>query len=537
VNTGRSGIPGGDRSQAIEKELVSPETLGVMQIDTDLKIVGINRWAARLFGVEPEDWVGRQATDIGGDLLEAGPLVDLAEFLATPLGFAEWERDTASNAEQARSLHFRALAQANGHTILVEDVTERRSLESRSKAIVASSKDGMVVVDEQGIIQWPNGRFGQLFGLHWRQFKGMKFQMAMDLISECFENRSELTRFIRQVERAPEAHAEEVLAVAWPQRLVLMVSTRSISSEKGRNVGRVWTFSDITKFKDMEQELRGYASQLESRVRERTQELEKRNAELETARQSLEKAQRAFEEELDMAKQVQDGLLPEVLPDLPGWKIHAEYMPTGKVGGDFFDVVPLDDDKIFVVMADVAGHGVPAALVTAMAKMAFLRFVRNGADVSVAEILRQVNAELYRAVRTDHYMTAFAGMLDLKTGKLRYCRACHPYPFLFRSGTDLVERLVQRGGFFVGMFENATYAEEEIQLMHGDLLFLYTDGLHESMDAAGRQFGLQRLEASIQSSWMDGPAAAVHNALAQREGHAMGRAPNDDITVLALQRL
>lgn len=529
MNTGRLIPPVG--------EFVSPEGLGVIQIDADLKIVDINRWAARLFGVESEAWLGRQATDLGGDLLESGPLVDLAEYLANPLGFAEWERDTSSNADHARSLHFRAMAQTYGHTLLVEDVTERRALESRSKAIVASAKDGMVVVDEQGIIQWPNGRFGQLFGLHWRQFKGMKFQMAMDLVSECFENRTELIGFVRQVERAPETNAEEVLVVAWPERLVLLVSSRAITSDKGRNIGRVWTFSDITKFKDMEAELRGYASQLESRVKERTQELEKRNQELETARQSLEKAQRAFEEELDMAKQVQDGLLPEVLPDLPGWKIHAEYMPTGKVGGDFFDVVPLDDDKIFVVMADVAGHGVPAALVTAMAKMAFLRFVRTGIELSVAEILRQVNAELYRAVRTDHYMTAFAGLLDLKTGLLKFCRACHPYPFLFRSGTEIVERLTQRGGFFVGMFENATYAEEEIRLMPGDLLFLYTDGLHESMDAAGRQFGLQRLEASIHSSWMDGPAAAVHNALAQREGHAMGRAPNDDITVLALQRV
>lgn len=519
-------------------DFVSPETLGVMQIDAELKIVAINRWAARLFGVEPEDWIGRQAMDLGGDLLEAGPLVDLAGYLANTIGFAEWERDTASNAEYPRSLHFRALTQAEGHTILVEDVTERRALESRSKAIVASSKDGMVVVDESGIIQWPNGRFGQLFGLHWRQFKGMRFQMAMDLVSECFEDRAELVRFIRQVERNPETHAEEILSVAWPQRLVLQLTTRAISSEKGKIIGRVWTFSDVTKFKDMEQELRGYASQLESRVKERTQELEKRNVELETARQSLEKAHRAFEEELDMAKAVQDGLLPEVLPDLAGWKLHAEYMPTGKVGGDFFDVVPLGNDKVFVVMADVAGHGVPAALVTAMAKMAFLRFVKtNGVELSVAEILRQVNAELYRAVRTDHYMTAFAGIINLKTGSLRYCRACHPYPFLFHSGTSDVERLTQRGGFFVGMFENATYAEEEIQIQRGDLLFLYTDGLHESMDAAGKQFGLQRLEASIQSSWADGPAAAVHNALALREAHSLGRAPNDDITVLALQRL
>lgn len=494
----------------------------------------MNRWAARLFGVDAVDWEGRLVTDLGGDLLEAGPLSDFADHLATPLGFAEWERELPG--DPPRTLQVRTLVQHGGYSVILEDVTERRALESRSKAIVASSKDGMVVVDEQGVIVWPNGRFGQLFGFHWRQFKGMRFQMSMDLVSECFANRSDLLRYVRQVERSPEIHAEEILEVTWPERLVLLVSTRPISSERGRNIGRVWTFSDITKFKDMESELREYAGQLETRVRDRTQELEKRNAELESARQKLEKAQRAFEEELDMAKQVQDGLLPDKLPDLDGWRIHTEYMPTGKVGGDFFDVIPLDDNRIFLVMADVAGHGVPAALVTAMAKMAFLRYVRVG-DSSVAEILRQVNAELFRAVRTDHYMTVFAGILELETGLLRYCRACHPYPFLVRAATSEVERITQRGGFFVGMFENAAYVEEELTVAHGDLLFLYTDGLHESMDAAGRQFGLQRLEASILSSWMDGPSVTIHNALAQREGHAMGRAPNDDITVLALQRL
>jgi PAS domain S-box-containing protein len=522
VNSGSVDQPGGERIQASEIEFATPENLGMIQVDPGFQILSINRLAARMFSIDATDWIGRSVFDLGGDLLEAGPLSDLVDHLTGSLGFSEWEKELPG--DPPRSLLVRSMVQVDGFVLLFEDVTERRALESRSKGVVASSKDGMVVVDDQGVIVWLNGRFGQLFGLHWRQFKGMRFQMAMDLVSECFSSRSDLIRFVRQSERSQDSGAEEILEVTWPQRVVLSVSNRPISSERGRNIGQVWTFSDITKFKDMEDELRRYASQLELRVRERTQELEKRNSELEAARSKLEKAQRAFEEELDMAKQVQDGLLPEKLPDIEGWALHSEYMPTGKVGGDFFDVVPLDSRRIFMVMADVAGHGVPAALVTAMAKMAFLRYVRAG-QTSVAEILRQVNSDLFRAVRTDHYMTAFAGILDLSTGVLKYCRACHPYPFLVRAATGEAERISQRGGFFVGMFEDAAYVEEELRIGVGDMLFMYTDGLHESMDASGRQFGLQRLEA------------AIHNALAQREGHAMGRAPNDDITVLALQRV
>jgi sigma-B regulation protein RsbU (phosphoserine phosphatase) len=243
----------------------------------------------------------------------------------------------------------------------------------------------------------------------------------------------------------------------------------------------------------------------------------------------------ALEAELDMAKQVQDGLLPERLPDLKGWELHAEYMPTGKVGGDFFDIVDLGDGSAFLIMADVSGHGVPAALVTAMAKMAFLRHVKASADFSVSEILRQVNSDLVKAIRTDHYLTVFAGHLQIDSGRLRYSRVCHPYPFIIRADGDS-DRITQRGGFFIGMNEDSLYEEAELVIGHGDLLFLYTDGLNETTDPRGRQFGMHRLEAALLSSHLDGPAAAVHNALAQREGFACGKAPNDDITVLALRR-
>jgi len=508
--------------------------VGVLLLELDGRIQSMNHWAARLFDVDPADWRGRRVQELGGHLLGDGPLADVGEHLANPRGFSEWEIEHSLRGEM-RFLRLRAVSQGLDVALLVEDMTERRVVESRFKAILGSSRDGLVVVDELGIIVWPNSRFGHLFGLHWRQFKGMRFQTAVDLICECFSTPSDLRAFLKLCEATPEGSHETILEVAWPESCVVQVSTRPISNERGRNIGRVWTFSDITSFKRMERQLRVNNLELEVRVRERTQELEAKNLDLEKAHGSLAKVNEALELELDMAKQVQDGLLPERLPDLPGWSLHSEYMPTGKVGGDFFDVVDMNDGTVFLVMADVAGHGVPAALVTAMAKMSFLRWVRPNTAIDVAEVLRQVNLDLLRAVRTDHYLTAFAGHLELATGKLRYCRVCHPYPFLVRAD-GRTERLDHRGGFFVGMFLDAQYTQTEITLEHGDMLFLYTDGLNESADPDGKLFGLQRLEAALISSHMDGPAAAVHNALAQRDGHSMGRMPNDDITILALSR-
>lgn len=508
--------------------------VGVLLLELDGRIQSMNSWAASLFEVDPADWKGRKAQELGSHLLGDGPLSDLGSHLANPQGFSEWEVEHSLQGE-VRTLRMRTVSQGLDVALLVEDLTERRVVDSRFKAILGSSRDGLVVVDEQGIIVWPNSRFGHLFGLHWRQFKGMRFSTAVDLICECFSNPSDLRMFVKSSEELPEGHHETILDVSWPESCVLQVSTRPISNERGRNIGCVWTFADITSFKRMEKQLRVNNLELEVRVRERTQELEGKNLDLLKAHASLAKVNESLELELDMAKQVQDGLLPEKLPDLPGWSLYSEYMPTGKVGGDFFDVVEMGDGTVFLVMADVAGHGVPAALVTAMAKMAFLRWVRPGVEINVAEVLRQVNQDLLRAVRTDHYLTAFAAVLDLATGRMRYCRVCHPYPFVVRRD-GRSERLDHRGGFFVGMMNDAHYTEEETVLESGDMLFLYTDGLNESADRNGRQFGLQRLEAALISSHMDGPAASVHNALALRDAHAMGRAPNDDITILALSR-
>ena len=106
-----------------------------------------------------------------------------------------------------------------------------------------------------------------------------------------------------------------------------------------------------------------------------------------------------------MAKQVQEGLLPRHLPQVPGYQLDATYVPTGKVGGDFYDITLLDSNRLFLLMADVSGHGVPAALVTAMAKMSFDRHMKS--HDSVSDILTHVNQDLCYAVETDHYLTAF----------------------------------------------------------------------------------------------------------------------------------
>jgi phosphoserine phosphatase RsbU/P len=268
--------------------------------------------------------------------------------------------------------------------------------------------------------------------------------------------------------------------------------------------------------------------ELEDKVRARTEELYVQNQELVRVRQETEM-------ELDMAKQVQQGMLPKVLPRLTGYEVAAAYAPTGKVSGDFYDFIRLDEDHIFMLMTDVSGHGVPAALVTAMAKMAFDRHVKSG--LSVAQILTNVNIDLCAAINTDHYLTAFAGVLELKTGRLAYSRVCHPYPVIYRHKSGSLEHLQMRGGFFLGMFEDNSYAEQETILNPGDLIFVYTDGINESFNSKDELYGRKRLDDVIRKFAPMGPTETINQAQVDKERFSEGRQSLDDISIFAIKRL
>jgi PAS domain S-box-containing protein len=496
-----------------------------------------NEQAGWMFGKDSFRLTGTWIQELGMDNVRGVPLFgDITNYLDTSFGYSEWERDYAPPGEDALSLRLRAIQRDDHWLLLIEDITSQRLLESRFKAILGTSRDGILVIDENGLVSWPNSRFGYFFGLNWRQFKGLHYRAVVELIRDTFAVPASFMDLVHRIEKDPEAHAEAVLRLEFPRSMTVQIFTRPVSSAGGHTVGRVWFVSDVTAFKEMESQLKAVNQDLERRVRERTQQLEAQNRELERARRVLERMNSSFESELDMAKQVQQGILPKSLPDLPGWDVAAECLPTGKVGGDFYDVVRLNEDEIFVLVADVSGHGVSSALVTAMAKMAFQRYLEPGRFTSLPEILEKVNEQLRSVIRTDHYLTAFAAHITLSTGRMRYCRVCHPYPYVVR-GNGEVETLSGRGGYFLGMFDNTQYVEGETFLAPGDFLLVYTDGLNESFDPDGQQYGRARLETVVRSWASQGAWEALGGILSDRDAHARGRLPNDDITLITLRRL
>jgi phosphoserine phosphatase RsbU/P len=236
--------------------------------------------------------------------------------------------------------------------------------------------------------------------------------------------------------------------------------------------------------------------------------------------------------ELEIARQIQGSTLPRDVPALEGLEIAARYLPMTAVAGDFYDFLHVDDRHLGVLVADVTGHGVPAALIASMLKVAFAAQERYARDP--ARVLAELNRSLCGKFEA-HFVTAAYLFVDLEKNLLRYSAAGHP-PLMVASRAAGV-REIEENGLMLGMFPEAEYSSVEIALAEGDRCLLYTDGLFEAKNAEQEEFGKSRCKETLESE-RDLPAARFANALLDRiarfSGHGEARAREDDITLLVL---
>ena len=238
--------------------------------------------------------------------------------------------------------------------------------------------------------------------------------------------------------------------------------------------------------------------------------------------------------ELDVARRIQKDMLPNVFPPFPNRRefgLYASMSPAREVGGDFYDFFMLDEDHLALVIADVSGKGVPAALFMMVSMI--LIHDHASAQRSPAETLRRVNDII--CTRNDEcmFVTAWLGILELSTGRLTAANAGHEYPILRHPGEPF-ETLKFRHGLAVGVMEGAAYTNHEILLKPGSTLFVYTDGVAEAENAAHEQFGVQRILETLNAAPSDDPEAllqAVHSAA----DAFVGDTPQfDDFTMLGI---
>jgi len=265
-------------------------------------------------------------------------------------------------------------------------------------------------------------------------------------------------------------------------------------------------------------------------ARVRTQ-LMLRDAHETVARQLL-----TINKELELAREVQRSILPHEVPQIQGLEIAARYLPMSSVAGDFYDFVGVDDNHLGVLIADVSGHGLSAALIASMLQTALAAESAHASDP--AQVLTKLNQAFYGKFR-DHYVTAAYLFVDMEKNTVSYAGSAHPPLLHCRAKTGEATEY-EENGLMLGPFADSTYSATTFALERGDRIVLFTDGIVETTDSSGNQFGMESLKKVLESK-QDLPASRFADsllyALSDWSEHAIGTGQKDDITVLAIDFL
>jgi sigma-B regulation protein RsbU (phosphoserine phosphatase) len=302
-----------------------------------------------------------------------------------------------------------------------------------------------------------------------------------------------------------------------------------------RAINEVGLFQYIEKPWDNEQLLLAVQNAINARDLQKT--LTDRIHELDEVllqRSRLLERDEFLREELRQAQQLQRSMLPESLPSPNGLVIEAAYLPALEIGGDFYDAIRLADDKIALLVADATGHGIPAALSTAVVKFAFSQFSRS--QIGATGIVEGMNKILHRGLPADTFVAGAIVIVDPLTASCKLVNAGLPHPYWVRRSTNEVEP-VSAEGFMLGVVDDDLYKPAEevtVSLERGDTLFVYTDGLSEAENHDGEQFDTRRLQEVLSARTSDS-CEELFEALIQSSKEFSRPDHNwDDVTIVGI---
>ena len=266
---------------------------------------------------------------------------------------------------------------------------------------------------------------------------------------------------------------------------------------------------------------------ISSLFRQNKEHLEVRNAELQRSVDLTAAELERQDQDMQRAREIQESLLPKEIPQLPGFEISTSWSPARMVGGDYFDVLRLSDNRLGICIADVVGKSVSAALLMASVQAMVRAFSRD--SESLARMCTRVNGVLCGNIAADKFVTFFYAILDADKHSLKYCSAGHPAPLLVSS--DCGSRLCG-GGAVLGVFPTWKYEDSTVNLSPGARLLLFTDGITEAADPQGLEFGENALAAFAQSHCADSAAELNREILAQITHFCEGKFQDDTTLVV-----
>lgn len=419
-----------------------------------------------------------------------------------------WKKDGTSFPVEYWSYPMFHDGEIIGSVLAFIDITERKALltkikqsEQQFRSIAQTAQDAIISADSKGIIMSWNPSAESIFGYSENEATGQDLSI---IVPDQYKNRHK--EGMERVKSGGEKHA-----IGKTVELIgLHKSGRTFPIELSLSN---WTGPNGMEFSGIIRDI----------------------SERKKFQEALEEANKRMSGELNVAKDIQMSMLPLIFPAFPKRKdinIHASLIPAREVGGDFYDFFFIDDSHLCFVVGDVSGKGVPAALMMAVCKT--LIKSKAGNDKSTASILTQVNEEMARENSNYMFVTVFLGILNTATGELTYTNAGHNPTYIRRSNSS-VEKLTELHGPVVAAMEGLSYTQSSVELIPGDYIFAYTDGIPEAHNTSEELFGNNRLDEFIKTNPFNSPQTVIDKIINSVHEFENGAPKFDDLTALCIE--
>lgn len=483
--------------------------------DTELKFLGANKAFLKQVGLSEDKIIGRKDDEfIRKELSEKfAPMDQIIINEKKSISIESEDVDSEGNKivfDTIKTPFYNSKGKLLGLIGVSRDITERKEIEekikvseNRFRSIASTATDAIIAVDNLGRIELWNKSAEVIFGYSNNEMLGKSLKKIIPEKYRDAHNKG-MSRVLdgggqRAIGRTLELEGLRKDGSIFP----LEMSLSKWDGHNGMHFSAI--LRDITERKQMEA--------------------------------ILVEANKRMEGELNVAKEIQMSMLPLIFPAFPKRNeidIHAILIPAREVGGDFYDFHFLDESRIYLVVGDVSGKGVPAALMMAVTKT--LLKSRANLDSSPASILTHVNNEIAKDNEACMFITVFLGILDLTSGELVYSNAGHNPSFIIGENRAL-KSLSDLHGPVIGAMEDMTYSESSVTIKKDDILFAYTDGVTESQNKEGNFFTNKKLEDILESKSYNTVKELTELVIDKVKDFEKGAEQFDDITVLTLQYL
>lgn len=268
-------------------------------------------------------------------------------------------------------------------------------------------------------------------------------------------------------------------------------------------------------------------------LKEKQHQMKVLNEDLLKMNSKLQEAQKVIDDELRQVGEIQTSLLPKKLPEIKGFDFGAFYTPAEQAGGDYYDCIEMSNGYYGFAVADVSGHGIPAAVIMAITRAIMRSYTYD--VISSAEALSMVNEILCDNIYTTDFVTMFYLVMDSKTSACNFASAGHN-PLLFFDKSEMIVKKLTASGLFLGAFDDVEYEEGNVRIDTGDILFMYTDGLVEAMNKSSEQYGYDRLISKLIMFQNEKCCDIIDNIMRDLKEFTEGRPFDDDITIFVIKK-